>query len=123
MNEKRIRLHLIDSVQNFKAYFQSSLRMFRHTISTLLELVCWGRISIFRVNTLLRKLRLIYNQRRLWPFSSSPVSKDYSLPGFLEQHHCIFDTICSYQREQSQQSLPYTSCDLKTIPGTLKDLP
>lgn len=79
MNEKRIRLHLIDSVQNFKAYFQSSVRMFRHTISTLLELVCWGRISIFRVNTLLQKLRLIYSQRRLWPFSSSPVSKDYLL--------------------------------------------
>lgn len=46
-----------------------------------------------------------------------------SLPGLLEQRHCIFDTICSYQREQNQQSLSYTSCDLKTFPETLKDLP
>ena len=60
MSEKRIKLCLIDSVQNFKGYFQSSVGKLRHTINTLLELLCWGRTSIFRVNTLLKKPGLIY---------------------------------------------------------------
>lgn len=60
MSEKRIRLHLIDSMQNFKDYFQSSVGKLRYTINTPLELLCWGRTSIVRVNILLKKPGLIY---------------------------------------------------------------
>jgi len=47
-------------MQNFKSCFQSSVGKLRHAINTLLELLCWGRTSIFRVNTLLKEPGLIY---------------------------------------------------------------
>lgn len=46
-------------MQNFKGSFQTSVGKLRHTINTLLELLCWGRTYIFRVNTLLKKPGLI----------------------------------------------------------------
>lgn len=60
MSEKRIKLRLIDSVQNFKGYFQSSVAKLRHTINILLELLCWGMTSVFRAHTLLKKPGPIY---------------------------------------------------------------
>lgn len=60
MSENRIRLRLIDSVQNFKGYFQSSVGKLRHAFNRPLELLCWVKTSISRVNTLLKKPGLIY---------------------------------------------------------------